>query len=122
MNFCSICAYAYRRAKAINKKSRELHELNRKMENEEDATIEETKILDRLEKDFSGNIDEMITDEIKQDQELKDTEAKVIRLVSYEAYCESIPQAILQAYTLWKRPLACFKLDDFNNGKSLLSL
>ena len=47
--------------------------------------------------------------------ELKKAKRRVIELIAYEAYAESSPQAILQTYTLWKRPRACIK-SDANNG------
>ena len=34
----------------------------------------------------------------------------------YEGYGESNPQAVLQAVTLWKRPMVCFQLN-WDNGK-----
>ena len=42
------------------------------------------------------------------DETLKKAKNDVVRTISFEAYCESCPQAILQMYTLWKKPIACF--------------
>ena len=47
--------------------------------------------------------------------ELKKAKKRVTKLIAYEAYAESSPQAILQTYTLWKRPRVCIK-SDANNG------
>ena len=56
--------------------------------------------------------------EINYNCELKTEKNAVTTLVSYETYGESYPQAILQAYTLWKRPAICLMLD-YTNGKSI---
>ena len=59
-------------------------------------------------------------DEINNDEELKTAKKSVTHLISYEVYGESTPQAILQAYTLWKRPTVCFGLN-YYNGKLVYS-
>ena len=51
---------------------------------------------------------EVLLKEVENDTKLKRKKDNVIKLASYEANYESSPQTILQAYTLWKRPLACF--------------
>ena len=45
---------------------------------------------------------------------LKKAKREILRLISYEAYAESSPQAILQATTLWKRPLTCITVNTGN--------
>ena len=62
--------------------------------------------------------EQQIKEELENDEDLKRRMKKVTKLLRFESYCEALPQAILQAYTLWKRPLACFELFDFNNCKS----
>ena len=49
--------------------------------------------------------------------ELKQAKTRVTKLIAYEAYAESSPQAILQTYTLWKRPRVCIKSDATNGIK-----
>ena len=34
---------------------------------------------------------------------------KITILITYETYCVAYPQSVLQAYTLWKRPIHCFE-------------
>ena len=58
-------------------------------------------------------------EEIDGDDKLKTQKNAVTKLITYEIYGESNPQAILQAYTLWKRPAICFSLD-YSNGKTTL--
>ena len=55
--------------------------------------------------------------EINNDAELKKAKEEVIRLASYEANYESNPQSILQAYTLWKRPIKCYDVSVGDLGK-----
>ena len=43
----------------------------------------------------------------------------VSRLISFEAFAEANPQAVLQTYTLWKRPLSCINLDRTNGISNL---
>ena len=66
-----------------------------------------------------GQDAETIKEGIPKDEVLRKAGDKVIKLMAYEAYGESLPQAILQAYTLWKRPFACFVNFDFDNCKYL---
>ena len=46
--------------------------------------------------------------------DLRQAKKDVIKLITFEAYAESSPQAILQTYTLWKRPSQCFS---YTNGR-----
>ena len=47
----------------------------------------------------------------KNHPELLKAKESVLKLIAYEAYAESSPQAILQFYTLWKRPWTCISLE-----------
>ena len=51
---------------------------------------------------------------MEKDKDLCRTKDEVTALVKFEVYAESTPQAILQAYTLWKRPIQCFQANTSN--------
>ena len=65
-------------------------------------------------------LNQVLSDELNnqriKDPQLRAAKEQVIKLISFEAYCESSPQAILQMYTLWKKPQACFEWN-FTTGK-----
>ena len=51
---------------------------------------------------------------------LRQAKKNVIKLISFEAYAESSTQAILQTYTLWKRPIHCLHLDTSNGNINII--
>ena len=59
---------------------------------------------------------------LKLHDSLKQAKADVIKLIQFECYAESSPQAILQTYTLWKRPIQCLLLDTTNGNIIKLTL
>lgn len=76
------------------------------------------KSVVNVEPIFDSVFKEIILSEIndyKSNGDFIGMKRDVTKLISYEAYGESSPQAILQSYTLWKRPLICFSWTD--NGK-----
>ena len=84
-------------AKTINNKFREY---------KDDEKVKE-RVMEEIEMMYAGE---------HSDGKLKKAKDKVTRLIQYEAYGEANPQTILQATILWKRPLACFELNNYNTG------
>ena len=85
------------------------YEMKKSLEN----STEQAHLLSKTIKKL--NID--IERKMFEASELRKAKRRVTKLIAYEAYAESSPQAILQTYTLWKRPLACIKSDATNGIK-----
>ena len=77
--------------------------------------------LKKMESTLQSMYNNKIDYELIDENELKLAKNDMIKQISYEAYGESAPQAILQMYTLWKKPLACIHWN-FTNGKFSLQL
>ena len=63
---------------------------------------------------------DLYSEDIKNDAALIQAKKELTKMISYEALYEANPQVILQAYTLWKRPLKCFEASVGNLGKYAL--
>lgn len=77
-------------------------------ENSTDKFFKELKFKEtRLKERLNLFYDTKLASDKLHDKTLKSAQMDVVKIISFEAYCESSPQAIPQMYTLWKKPKAC---------------
>ena len=73
--------------------------------------------INKIESEMKKQLLKGFKRDLLSNEELKDAKNDQLKLIAFEAYCESSPQAILQTYTLWKKPFSCYKKDLYGIGK-----